>query len=536
MAPAAREDRRYEDFGGYAGHGANTAAHTYPHHQSAPRSRDGRHSQAADGPSDHDRFDDRYGHDQLPDSYPEEYPPAYPAEPRPRGEPARSGAPRPSWGGADGDARPGQEPRPGRDQRSAPDRWDGSAGAHRDDYDRPHHPDRADRAPANGAGATRGRARPGGDWSPAADAASYPGTHRPTDRRPAERHRGYADDHRYDDTGQYGQYLEDGHLDDRYPDASRHDDDYSDDHDAPTGPQPSWQPGGSAHPSGAAPYRPRAPLTATGGAPATGSRGATGSRSTGSRSTGGRGTAGSRGGVGGHDTLGGHGAHGTPGARAGAAGPVADDRESLLPYVMIVLVVALVAGTAGYVLNRLVGPSHRQHSGAPADPGVLPADTPTSVVSAPATGVGTPTSATGGAAAGEAASGLTAEQVALRLRTAGLPLRTTAIYTAATDPDHLLGTTGGYTSRVAFRDPRVGSNEVQGAPAGAIERGGAIEVFSDAAAAERRARTLLTVTAEHDLVTEHVYRRADIVLRVSLALTDTQAKGYETTLARLPVG
>ncbi|MCM3887294.1 hypothetical protein ND747_27215 [Frankia sp. R82] len=225
---------------------------------------------------------------------------------------------------------------------------------------------------------------------------------------------------------------------------------------------------------------------------------------------------------------------------ASTGGPAGGDRESLLPYVVIVLVVALLAGAAGYVLNRLVGPSHREHAGAPADPSATAGVTPTTGTAPPlgtgpgsTTPPGAATSSTGDVAGGQSVGGLTAEQIAIRLQAAGLPLRTTVVYTGATDPDHLLGTTGGYTSRVAFRDPRVGANEVQGAPTGAIERGGAIEVFPDATSAQRRARALLTVTAEHDLVTEHVYRRTGIVLRVSLVLTDAQAQAYRTALAQL---
>ncbi|WP_462188600.1 hypothetical protein [Frankia sp. CcWB2] len=199
------------------------------------------------------------------------------------------------------------------------------------------------------------------------------------------------------------------------------------------------------------------------------------------------------------------------------AEPPPAPRESLLPYITFVLVVAVLAGIAGYTLNRLVGPAHGARSAHPAVPGATPSPT----------AVPTPSAAGGGLA------GLTAEQVAIRLAGAGLPLHTTVVYTAASDPDRLLGRANGYTSRIAFSDPRVGVNEVSGSPADAIERGGAIEVFADAESAQRRATKLLTVTADNPLVTEYVFVQRTVVLRVSLVLSEDIARGYEAVLLRL---
>ncbi|MCK9893733.1 hypothetical protein [Frankia sp. AgB32] len=210
------------------------------------------------------------------------------------------------------------------------------------------------------------------------------------------------------------------------------------------------------------------------------------------------------------------------------SGPPPRSSDGLLPYIAFVAVVAVLAGAAGYALNHLVGPAHRQRP-APATASATP--------SAPATPTVTPGPADPGAGGGAAADGgltaLTAQQVAGRLAETGLPLHPTVVYTAATDPDHLLGTVGGYWSRLAFSDSRVGANEVAGAPAGAIERGGAVEVWPDATSAQRRARSLLTVTEQNPLVTEYVYTRGTVVLRVSLVLTEQQAAGYRTGLASI---
>ncbi|MCL9798220.1 hypothetical protein MXD58_028700 [Frankia sp. AgKG'84/4] len=209
------------------------------------------------------------------------------------------------------------------------------------------------------------------------------------------------------------------------------------------------------------------------------------------------------------------------------SGPPPPSTDSLLPYVAFVVVIAVLAGITGYALNRLVGPAPGNRS-APTTASASPSVPTTPTVTVVPTDPGT-----GGGAAGGGLTALTAQQVAGRLAETGLPLRTTVVYTAATDPDHLLGTMGGYWSRLAFSDSRVGANEVAGAPAGAIERGGSVEVWPDATTAQRRAHTLLTVTEQNPLVTEYVYTRGSVVLRVSLVLTRHQAAGYQSALASI---
>ncbi|MCM3885927.1 hypothetical protein ND747_20080, partial [Frankia sp. R82] len=266
MAPAAREDRRYDDFGGHAGHGG-TAAHIHPH-QSAPHVRDGRHSRVADSRSNPDHLDDQYSYGQLRDDYPDEYPPAYPAEPRPRSEPARTGPARHPRDSAD--PRRDHDPRPGRDSWPGRDRWDDPTGSHRDGYDRADRADRADR-PSYSDNQHRADHHVA-DGRRQADDGHY------SDSRPVH-------DDRYSATSRYSapadEYRADEYRADRYSDHSRPAsrgpgpsrtltgpgrEDYPDDHDAPTGPRPSWQPGTAARAPGAPPYRPRSPLSAGAGA------------------------------------------------------------------------------------------------------------------------------------------------------------------------------------------------------------------------------------------------------------------------------
>jgi hypothetical protein len=69
--------------------------------------------------------------------------------------------------------------------------------------------------------------------------------------------------------------------------------------------------------------------------------------------------------------------------------------------------------------------------------------------------------------------------LASALKAAGLPVRHLIVYTASTDPNHLLGRQGGYMSKVAWQDRRAIAAGA-GSPAsdrGGTEFGGGIEVF-----------------------------------------------------------
>ncbi|MEX5709508.1 hypothetical protein AB1484_14625, partial [Parafrankia sp. FMc6] len=216
---------------------------------------------------------------------------------------------------------------------------------------------------------------------------------------------------------------------------------------------------------------------------------------------------------------GGHGARpGFPAAGGFAQRPPAPPqppppprRENWLGWVAFLLGIAVLSGAAGYTLNRVTSGS----------------GTPTA---GPTTGE-QPASTTDPAAGGSGqGTGPTAEQVAILLANQGLPLRTTVVYTAQNDPDRLLGRPGGYSSRLAFTDERISASEIAGAPADAIERGGAIEVFVDPASAAGRGAAL-RAPAGGDLPKEYTYVRGTIVLRLSLILPEEMAAGYETALA-----
>ena len=56
------------------------------------------------------------------------------------------------------------------------------------------------------------------------------------------------------------------------------------------------------------------------------------------------------------------------------------------------------------------------------------------------------------APAAHSAPARSAAQIAARMKAAGVAITHLVIYTAATDPNHLMGRQGGYTSKVAWVD------------------------------------------------------------------------------------
>lgn len=124
---------------------------------------------------------------------------------------------------------------------------------------------------------------------------------------------------------------------------------------------------------------------------------------------------------------------------------------------------------------------------------------------------------------------LDAEQAVKALADAISNTQAATVYTAATDPNKLLGRPGGYTSKADFTDNRAKpklDDEVQ--------NGGSVEVFEDLAAAEDRAKFIAdTLKAAKIFGTEYHYINGGILLRVSGALTPDQAAEYEAALKTL---
>ena len=122
-----------------------------------------------------------------------------------------------------------------------------------------------------------------------------------------------------------------------------------------------------------------------------------------------------------------------------------------------------------------------------------------------------------------------AAEIAARLKAAGLPVSALITYTAVTDPNHLLGRQGEYTSKVAWQDPRAiaaGAGQPAASDLGGIEYGGGIEAFGSVAAAAQRLAYLKSFTPP--IGDGYDYQAGMAILRLSNYLTPAQAQVYRT--------
>lgn len=143
-------------------------------------------------------------------------------------------------------------------------------------------------------------------------------------------------------------------------------------------------------------------------------------------------------------------------------------------------------------------------------------------------GTKTATSQTSSASDSKPAA-LDAEQAVKALADTISNTQAATVYTAATDPNKLLGRPGGYTSKADFTDDRAKpklDDEVQ--------NGGSVEVYDDPAEAEERAKFIADTLDKMKIFgTEYHYLKGGILLRVSGALTPEQAAEYEKALEQL---
>lgn len=101
------------------------------------------------------------------------------------------------------------------------------------------------------------------------------------------------------------------------------------------------------------------------------------------------------------------------------------------------------------------------------------------------------------------------------------------VYDATTDPNHLLGRPGGYTSKATFTDSRIDPEDTAGAPRGAVELGGSIEVFPAQEGAEARKAYIDGNAKLLPGLAEYSWVHGSALLRVSRLLTPGQAAEYE---------
>jgi hypothetical protein len=124
----------------------------------------------------------------------------------------------------------------------------------------------------------------------------------------------------------------------------------------------------------------------------------------------------------------------------------------------------------------------------------------------------------------------TAEEVGKALAGKVASSKVTVVYTAASDPNKLLGRPNGYLSKIAFSDSRVSPSDVEGTDSDAVERGGSVEVYADADGAKKRSDYIQAIAKGLPAAGEYDYLSGAVLVRVSRVLTPDQARDYETAL------
>lgn len=126
------------------------------------------------------------------------------------------------------------------------------------------------------------------------------------------------------------------------------------------------------------------------------------------------------------------------------------------------------------------------------------------------------------------AAALTAEQVVAKLSAKVRSAKLSIVFDEKTDPNSVMGRPGQYISKAAFTDSRVDRQSVRDGSKGSTDLGGGVEVFATSDAASTRAHYLADVTKSNPLVAgpEYEYVAGPIVMRVSSALTPSQARDY----------
>lgn len=121
-----------------------------------------------------------------------------------------------------------------------------------------------------------------------------------------------------------------------------------------------------------------------------------------------------------------------------------------------------------------------------------------------------------------------AETILEGLAAQGAPITGHVAYTAATDPNELLGRPGGYNSKANFADERV---EARGTEPFEVTGGGSIEVYDTSSGATERARYIRDLLDSVGLLgNEYHIRRGTVLVRLSEGLVPEDVVEYEQWL------
>ena len=128
----------------------------------------------------------------------------------------------------------------------------------------------------------------------------------------------------------------------------------------------------------------------------------------------------------------------------------------------------------------------------------------------------------------------TAGKLVYALKDHHLPITKVMVYNTANDPNHLLGRPNGYISAAHFLDRRAAHEN--GSQTFDTSNGGAVEVFASHGLAEHRANYIKGILKAHPILVEPEYDYVvrKVVLRISGALTPSEAQQYLKVLKTLP--
>ncbi len=129
---------------------------------------------------------------------------------------------------------------------------------------------------------------------------------------------------------------------------------------------------------------------------------------------------------------------------------------------------------------------------------------------------------------------LTAADVTTALVGAISTVKSTVVYTEATDSNKLLGRPNGYISKTAFSDSRVSAADVEYSDSDDVARGGSVEVYPTAEGAKARSDYLQAIfKAAPMLGIEYHFLNGGILVRVTGNLTPAQSTDYKAAVAGL---
>lgn len=128
--------------------------------------------------------------------------------------------------------------------------------------------------------------------------------------------------------------------------------------------------------------------------------------------------------------------------------------------------------------------------------------------------------------------GESADQILAGLKGKAIPIGDIFTYTAANDPNNLLGRPGQYVSKDNFKDTRISSTD-SGVDI-SVSDGGAVETFANSTDAQKRFAYLQSIsTSGNAMFAEYEYLDGAAVLRISSQLTPDQAKQYQSAFESL---